>query len=230
MIAIWSVLFAAFQAPAFAEGTPLPGFRDHRYCEVLLGTGGMIFPDELDVYNTIGLNDCPQDQWGKLSEAQIKTETGAKFVILNGPRFWVIDRFVGSSPISTTVKSFGEIEMRKAGVLQVSLGDFIGSRKPYRPRQIHRKTVVLFKAGFPVFQLIDNKGAIYFMQSYSLEKAELSYDKLASLGEKLDLPRGWRFRSVVLNQDYFLKAENEWATVLQDDLRNTYQKSPEVAD
>jgi hypothetical protein len=68
------------------------------------------------------------------------------------------------------------------------------------------------------------------MQSYSLEKAELSYDKLAWLGEKLDLPRGWRFRSVVLNQDYFLKAENEWATVLQDDLRNTYQKSPEVAD
>lgn len=222
-------LISMFSLPAFAEDVPVTNLRDSRYCEVLLGFGGLFVPKQLEVYNTIGLNDCPEDKWSKLREAQIKSETKATFVKLNGPRFWVLDNFVGSNLINPNVRSFGGIEMREAGVLQVSLGDVIGSRVPYQEHHVHRKTISRFKAGLPVFQLIDSKGSIYFMQSYSLEKVALSYDILAGLGSKLKLPSGWRFRSVVLKDDYFLKAENDQATVLQDELLNTYQKSSENA-
>jgi hypothetical protein len=42
--------------------------RGQRYCEVLIGEGKLLKGITLDVYNTIGLNFCPQEQWGKLNE------------------------------------------------------------------------------------------------------------------------------------------------------------------
>ena len=78
-----------------------------------------------------------------------------------------------------------------------------------------------------MFQLIDDKGNVYFMQSYSLEKdTSQTAQSLAQLGTVLALPSGWAFRNVVLKADYNLTALNNMATVTQDDLLNTYQLAP----
>jgi hypothetical protein len=51
----------------------------------------------------------------------------------------------------------------------------------------------------------------------------LTYDDLPALGAKLKLPSGWRYSTTVPQQDIVAGAEGK-ATVVQDDLDNTYQK------
>ncbi len=204
--------------------TPPLNLRDARYCEILLGTGGLIIPKEIDVYNTIGLNDCPQNLWSKMDPGQIKNETGAKIVKLNGPRHWLIDSFSGSSLIDPTVKNFGGIQMREAGILEVTQ-DLLHGNQPYHTHTVNRKTTSVFKAGEVEFQLVDPQGVVYFMQSYSLEKIDQSLSTLPQLGSKLSPPQGWSFRVITLTKDFFLHADNDLATVTQDEFLNTYQKS-----
>jgi hypothetical protein len=51
----------------------------------------------------------------------------------------------------------------------------------------------------------------------------LTYDDLPGLGAKLKLPDGWRYSTTVPQQDIVAGAKGK-ATVVQDDLDNTYQK------
>ena len=62
------------------------------------------------------------------------------------------------------------------------------------------------------------------MQSYSLIKdPHLSIPDLRSLGRRLELPTGWRYRTKRLHHDLTLRA-NGRATIIQDDLLDTYQR------
>ena len=150
-------------------------------------------------------------------------------MILNGPRHWTIDGFENSTLQNANIKNFDGLAMWKAGVLKVSLFDLLISRKPYRIHHVARNTTAVFLAGQKEFQLIDSKGQVYFMQSYSLEKENQTLSSLESLASKLRLPEGWRFQVVTLKKDYFLTALNSIAEVTQDDLTNTYQMAPGAA-
>jgi hypothetical protein len=199
--------------------------RGQRYGEVLLGTGGLVGPNELDVYNTIGLNDCPLDLWSKLDPAQIKTDTGAKIVKLNGPRYWVIDGLVNSTLLNTDKRTFGGIEMRHAGTIELTLQDKMSFKQPYTVHKVARNTTWLFKGGRPVYELIGPDGAVYLMQSYSVQKQNQTPDTLAKLDSQLKLDNGWKFRTLTLKNDFEVKAQDGMAYVVQDDFGNTYQKS-----
>ena len=51
-----------------------------------------------------------------------------------------------------------------------------------------------------------------------------TYAAMQDLGERLHLPPGWSFRSVVLDEDLVLTPENGTARILQDDVGNTYDR------
>ncbi|HEY9755344.1 MAG TPA: hypothetical protein V6C97_09290 [Oculatellaceae cyanobacterium] len=199
--------------------------RGARYGEVLLGRGGLLIPSEFDVFNTIGLNDCPQDQWSKLDAEQIKKQYGVKAVKLNGPRYWMIDGMTNSKLVSKQTRMFGGLEMREAGILKLSLKDKVSLGKPYAVHKVARTTTWVYRKGLPVYQLIAPDEAVYFMQSFSVQKENQTIDSLPQLGSKLHLPSGWSYRTVTLSDDYLLKAENGEAYVVQDDLDDTYQRS-----
>ncbi|MBX9567321.1 MAG: hypothetical protein K2X77_00395 [Candidatus Obscuribacterales bacterium] len=199
--------------------------RNKRYGEVLLGRGGLVVPNEFDVYNTIGLNDCPEELWSKLDPEKIKADTGAKAVKLNGPRYWTIDGLRNSVLLDKEIKSFGGIQMRHAGTLKLSIKDKLSIGKPYVEHQVARKTIWVFQANKPVYQLISPDGSVYFMQSYSVQKEKQDPDGLTKLANKLSLQNGWKFRTVTLKKDFEVQAINGVAVVVQDDLDNTYQKS-----
>jgi hypothetical protein len=209
--------------PTFAGD--LNNMRGQRYGEVLVGKGGVIAPTSFDVYNTIGLNDCPQALWSKLDAQKIKAETGAKMVKLNGPRYWMIDGIRNSSLVSKQIRSFGGLQMRQAGTLELSLMDELSAGKPYSIHKVARNTTWVFDAGKPVYQLISPDDSVFFMQSYSVQKQNQDQKTLANLGSQLKLPKGWKFRSVVLKNNFDVTAANGMAYVVQDDLDNTYQRS-----
>jgi hypothetical protein len=63
------------------------------------------------------------------------------------------------------------------------------------------------------------------MQSYSVETTAQTEASLAGLGQTLQLPDGWTFRTRTLDASLSVTAVEGLATVVQDDLSNTYQLS-----
>ncbi|MEP9379578.1 hypothetical protein ABLE91_22895 [Aquabacter sp. CN5-332] len=210
---------AAAQASAPAQPKTL---RNARYCEVLpisLGLNGL----KARVFNTIGYGDCPAALWDKLSESAVRKQFGAVTVMMNGPRYFLMDRII---PKGATAKG----EMADIGGMtfesraEVKLSLFELQEKPYSEHTINRETVYRFDAGQPTFQLKSPKGASYVMQAYAafIDKS-LTYNDLPNLGARLKLPAGWSYSVVTPTQDLLLKATGK-ATVIQDEMKNTYQK------
>lgn len=196
-----------------------------RYCEVLLGfvTGSDV---RIDVYNTIGLNDCPLDKWAALDPAKIKADMKSDVVNLNGPRHWTIDAFEGSSLLDPTEVSFGGIAMRKAGQIDLPITEAMAGNKPYITRTIQRKTTMVYRSGRLVYELVDPMGRVFVMQSWSDQKEVQTEASLKDLAGKLTPPAGWSFRVRALDAELRLTAPGGSATVVQDDLTNTYFLSP----
>ncbi len=196
--------------------------RDVRYCELLPVTLTLRGPHAV-VYNTLGHSDCPQAEWSALTENEARKVLGGFRVVLNGPRYFVMDRIIGSgSTIAGDTVTVGGITLARRASLYLPWTSLKGS--PYRPLKVERETVYRYEAGKPVFELTGPDGSVYRMQSYSLiVDKDLTYKALPDLGKKLKLPPGWSFATRVPDKDDLLTAGGE-ATVVQDDLDNTYQK------
>lgn len=203
-----------------AFSAEMHGLRNQRYCEILLGDN----PRHFQVYNTIGLNNCPAELWEKITPEIVKQETGARFVHLNGPRYWTIDGFENTTLINPSPKILGGINMRDAGVLKLALIDLWIGDKFYKEHKVHRQTTWIYQAGKPIYELVNPQGEIFVMQSYSSQKIAQTENDLKSLGSKLELPEGWNFRSRILKKEAHLTPLNEQAIVIQDNFLNTYQQ------
>lgn len=209
-------------APIFEKS--VSNLCNQRYCEVLVGQRDWL-KLEVRVFNTQGLNLCPEAQWRALSKESIIKAYDASFAILNGPRYWVMDEIQAAGNTVNDVKeNFGGIEMNLRATIQLSLlKQFIGSKK-FTPNEIVRTTKFIYRAGSTVYELTSPAGDIYVMQSYSqIVNPALNFKDLPALSEQLKLPAGWTYRSRVLDQDLSLIA-NGVAYVLQDNLSNSYQR------
>jgi hypothetical protein len=198
----------------------IDGVRDARYCEIIPVVRKGLRPVGT-VYNTLGLNDCPPALWDKISEAALRKRFGAIIVVLNGPRHFVMDGAAGDTAAGATI-DVGGLGLTARATIPLRLADM--RTKPYRERTVDRETRYIFKAGRPVFLLVRPDGARYAMQSYA-ETADksLSYADLPTLGSRLKLPAGWRYDTMTPDADLILGAKGK-ATIVQDDLDNTYQK------
>ena len=221
--------FAATCTQTFAQSTPtfeksISNLRNQRYCEVLVGKRNWL-KLEVSVFNTQGLNLCPEEQWKTLNKESIEKKFDASFVYLNGPRYWAMDEIqAAGNTINHVKESFGGIEMNLRATIQLSLlKKFLGS-KQYTPNEVTRTTNFIYRAGSAVYELTSPGGDVYVMQSYSqIVNSELTMKDLPVLSEQLKLPAGWTYRSRVLDQNLSLVA-NGVAYVLQDNLSNSYQR------
>jgi hypothetical protein len=194
-----------------------------RYGEVLVVKGGPV-SYTAQVYNTLGLNDCPEKEWEALDPAKLKKEFKAKAVILNGPRYFLMDRNSLANP--GEVATFGVLKLRHLADVQISPSTLLrGRSKPYTENHVKRKTEYVFRKGRTIYELVSPDGNTYVMQSYARNvDPKLSEPDLATLGKRLALPKGWKYRAVKLDKDFVLRADGS-AWVIQDELENTYQRS-----
>jgi hypothetical protein len=194
--------------------------RGARYGEVLavyLREGGL----EAEVYGTQMLNDCPQELWDTLDATTIAAEMGAAMVKLNGPRYWTIDG-IGQkvAVVEPVLRDFNGLTMRR--IATVDLGDNPSSQ-PYVERHVNRGAVFFFDAGAPVYELVNPDGVAYVMQAYCVGvDPTLTEADLGALGDRLALPEDWAFRTRVLDEELIVDTTATVATVLQDELENTY--------
>jgi hypothetical protein len=209
--------------PTFVYGAEQSELRGQRYCEIVLGTGLTHY----DIYNTLGLNNCPQQSWGKIDAAKIKKETDASSVHLNGPRYWVIDGYKQAALNKAKLKTMGGLTMREAGVLNIRMINLLKASSPYYKHEIVRPITWIYHPDKPVYELIDGNGEVFVMQSYSTQKTAQTEKSLAELGRKLKLPKGWKFKTGVIKNEKVIKTINNMAIVVQDNFNNTYQKATE---
>ena len=230
MRGIWvgtlTVAFLAATPHAFAEplitGNTMDGTRDARYCELIpIVREGLHLV--ATVYNTLGLNDCPAAVWDAITGDAMKERFNALTVILNGPRHFLMDSITagGATKAGKTIEA-GGLALTERASIDVGLLDLL--HRPYRETTINRDTIYRFKAGRPVFMLEAPDGSRYAMQAYAqIVDKTVNYDGLQTLGDRLKLPPGWRYTSIVPETDLVLGAQGK-ATVVQDELENTYQK------
>jgi hypothetical protein len=204
------------------EGNKIDGVRDARYCEIIpIVRDGLHL--KATVYNTLGLNDCPPAIWNAITEDAMKQRFDALTVLLNGPRFFIMDSIAasGATKAGETIEA-GGLKFTERATIDLGLLDLL--HRPFREQTINRDTLYTFKAGRPVFMLEAADGSRYVMQAYAqIVDKSLSYDNLPTLGTTLELPSGWRYSSMVPDKDLVLGAAGK-ATVIQDKLENTYQK------
>nr|WP_236984081.1 MULTISPECIES: hypothetical protein [Mycobacterium] len=189
-----------------------------RYGEVLLVTPGEAGP-QATVYNSFGLNDCPAELWSALDAHAIATENGAATALLNGPRYWLMNRIEKAQQGMQMTKTFGGIDMLlQATVLLSSMNP-----TPYTVNQVSRHTVFVFDAGEEIYELQDPHGRQWVMQTWSqVVDPNLSRADLPKLGERLNLPAGWSYRARTLDTELRIDTTTQAAQVLQDELTNSY--------
>lgn len=207
--------------------TPPQDKRNFRYCEVIpvFRSGTTL---SLEVYNSLGLNDCPAEEWGALNVEAMAEEYGAVQVLANGPRFFLVNEFIGSGAATDAkVADFGGIEMRQAAVIERELSQDTLGETSYVENEVQRVTTYIFYAGDMVYELISPDGDVYRMQSYTQQvDATLMIEDLETLGDRLDLPEGWSYQATVLSEESRLIVDG-LAFVISDDFLNAYQKITE---
>jgi hypothetical protein len=193
-------------------------FSGKRYGEVLLVQITESGP-QATVYNSYPLNDCPAELWSKLDPQALAAENGATAVLLNGPRYWLMNDIEKDPQGPQEIKTFGGIDMiKQATVALTSMNP-----APYLANEVSRNTVFVFDAGQEIYELIDPEGRRWVMQTWSqVADPNLARTDLPGLASRLDLPDGWSYQPRVLTETLRVDTTTRPAQVLQDSLTNSY--------
>ncbi len=217
-LAALGLLIGSAVAPAAGTLVSRSGVFNARYCEVL-ELHGAPPSGVVTVWNSLGQNTCPESVWKTFSATAIAKKYGDTLVLLNGPRHFLMDS------VTATVgghRTFYGLRFTKAATIPIrSAADLV--RATYADRTIVRDNAWRWRSGRTLYELVAPGGDVYVMQSYSqIVDPKLGLSDLPTLGQRLTLPAGWRYRSVHLRQPFVLSVSHS-ATVIQDDLENTYQ-------
>ncbi|QDV28614.1 hypothetical protein Spb1_04770 [Planctopirus ephydatiae] len=192
----------------------LPKSRGYQYCELLFDYG----EKGLDIYSTSPLAPARIDWWDKLDLEALAREFGAKSVHKNGPQWWSMDEVgVMASP---PVKVAGVDMVFGAHLPPGTVG--IPKYKVFNPAKTQ---TLLWKAGEPVYQLVDPDGHVYVLQGHKVPE-----QLLATLAERLkQLPAGWAYRVNVLTEDLSMKLSPQTPIPsVQDEFDQIYIRIPEA--
>jgi hypothetical protein len=204
------------------DGDTVKNVRDARYCEIIpIRREGLHM--KATVYNTLGLNDCPEATWKTITEEAMKQRFDAFAVLLNGPRHFLMDQIEAKGATARGKEiDAGGLKLAERATLDLSPLDLM--HRPYREIAVNVDARYTYKAETPVFVLRAPDGSRYIMQSYSqtVDKS-LSYGDLPALADRLSLPTGWRYDQQYLETDLIVGGKGK-NIILQDELENSYQK------
>lgn len=191
----------------------LPGSRGYQYCELVFNYGDK----GSDIYSTSPLAKADLEWWENLDTQALAREFGAETVYKNGPQWWSMDEVgvMASQPVPV------------AGVKMV-----FGAHLPPGTLKIAKYAVfspakfqdLVWKAGKPVYQLVDPDGHVYVLQGH-----KVPVDQLATLGERFKkLPDGWKYRVQVIEKDLAMNlTPKEPIPSVQDEFDQIYIRIPE---
>jgi len=204
-----------------------------RYTEILLVFGNAVTKNFVaGVYNTTGLNGANPAGGGDSSPAvildkidmkKVKEDNGALSSIKNGPRLWTVD-YIGAK--FGKERDFQGLKAR--WVMWFPIPDAIreGKDLSYSIMTAHRDTSMGIRKGSRVYILDTPDGTSFVMKSASLIKdPNQKFEDLQNLGSRLKTPAGWKFRTLILEQDLVFMTDNGATNITQDEIGNTYDRT-----
>jgi hypothetical protein len=217
------VTLLALAAPAAAASGPRKALDvfGKRYCELLAVHPNPGGGDVADVYNTFGLNTCPQATWRAIDTTAVARQLGALAVVRNGPRFWLMNTIEKFDAAHRGVTNLGALRMAK--VAELNLPTL--STAPFTTHSVDRATTFIWNKGATVYELRGPGGSTWVMQSYSRQiDPHLHLADLQDLNARLQLPAGWRYRTRRLAKALKVVTVKSDAQVIQDNLDDTYSR------
>jgi len=122
--------------------------------------------------------------------------------------------------VEPVFRDFNGLTMRRIATLDLGTNP---AAVPYSERHVNRGAIFFFDAGKTVYELVAPDGKAYVMQAYCIGvDPTLTEDALPGLGDRLALPEGWTYRTRVLDEELVVDTSASLATVVQDELENTY--------
>lgn len=167
-----------------------------------------------------------------LNAAALRQEFGSDGVFFNGPRRFVANGFTGISYNDCRLRVMNTIPFYLYGTFEVpNLEAFISGAPPAYHVLVSRRTnTFTFNAGEQVHELITPEGEVYTMFSLSLKvDPNNTIANLGTLGQRLTLPAGWRYRMRRLDQPLVLSSRydaNPPNTIVLDQFEGNYQHNP----
>ncbi len=205
----------------------MENMRGHRFAEVALFTGNSQENAVADFYNSTGVDDPTPKRFATLDKDKVSQENKAIGAFLNPPRYWMFDEFrvfeAGDD------REFNGIKMTWMGVVDLASLKKAVIGGSYFAGYIHRDNSYTYNEGSEVYLLDAPDGEVFVMQSYNAHTDEglVAEESPATLGSRLTLPEGWKFRVKTLDRDLVVSQgkTGKLAHVMQDDLLNRYQGS-----
>jgi len=208
------------------------GLMGSRYTEILLVFGDAVTKDfTAGLYNTVGLNganpagggdSCPAAILDKIDMKKVKEDNGALSAIKNGPRLWTVDH-IGAK--GGTERDFQGLKARWVMWFPIPEAIREGKDLSYQVMTANRDTSMSIDKGSRAYILDDPQSNSWVMKSASLIKdPNQKFEDLKDLGSRLKLPPGWKFRSLILEQDLVFMTDNGKTHITQDELGNTYDR------
>jgi hypothetical protein len=235
MVVLSSVLAGCASMPKDdAQLTELKftNLMDSRYTEILLVFGDAVTKNfTAGVYNTIGLNGANPTGGGDSSPAvildkidmkKVKEDNHALSAIKNGPRLWTLDWASGKFGKE---RDFQGLNARWVMWFPIPEAIREGKDLSYSIMTAKRDTSMGINKGSRVYILDDPQGTSFVMKSASLIKdPNQKFEDLKDLGSRLKLAPGWKFRTLILEQDLVFMTDNGKTNITQDEIGNTYDR------
>jgi hypothetical protein len=181
-----------------------------------------------------GSDEVVDARFRALDAEKLKKEFGSDGVFFNGPRRFVANGFTGVSYDDCKKRVIGTIPLNLDGTFEVPSFEAFVSGPPvaYKVLVSKRTNTFTFKAGEQVHELITPEGAVYTMFSLSL-KADPNngVQSLPTLGQRLTLPTGWKYRMRTLKKDMVLSSSydaNPPNSIVLDEFEGNYQHNPDA--
>jgi hypothetical protein len=227
-------------APAMTQPCEVRGqnWRGRPFFEVLFMNRVPGGPAGIGNYfNSLGnkfeLPDAALDaRFRALNAEELRREYGSDGIFFNGPRRFVANGFTGDSFNDCRLRVMNSIPFYLYGTFEVpNLETFISSAPPaYRVLVSRRTGNFTFNAGEQVHELVTPEGEVYTMFSLSLKAdPNNTIENLPTLGQRLTLPAGWRYRVRTLDQQLVLRFSydaNPPNTIVLDQFEGNYQHNP----
>jgi hypothetical protein len=210
------------------------GMHGVRYIEIFLAgrkaeTGDIVAACYNPMFGDWGIpaskDTAPQALVEGIDFDELKTEYNLLGASLNGPKIWTPDwaEFeVGKVRDFNGIKApwVGQLDMKEAGA--------VSDVAPYEPMTIARESRLGWPAGTRVMLLDDAAGNTWIMKGFQLGlEPRFEYDDFVANGARYfeNLPAGWSFRVVTLEQELIETPENGVATIMADEFFNVYDKT-----
>ncbi len=215
---------------AGAEQRKYDNLRGYRFEEIDLFARDVIKKVlYVSIYNTTGenagddtRNSAPASYAEHADVKKIAKRYQATAAWISPPRYWAVDWIADRVGAVRNFDGLDAVWMGNGQAAELRL-----SAKPppgaYRTIPFSRTAIEGFKKGSKVYLLDDAKGHTWVLAAYTAAGAPGgAIDELNSLGDRLKLPQGWKFRSVTLDRDLILEPKGGFAAATEDDKGDIY--------